>query len=151
MYNLYLEEIGRCIERSNTFYGTPYRVWKGLFVPITSRRYVHRSQLFCRLAWIQTGLMYLALLLVWWKGESKNHLLLSIGIVMYYTSAVNLGLCYKNMDSTWQTTVLINSWIKFQRSLTEFGPSKKGTNILSYKSINKPKYACGFIFLLHSL
>jgi hypothetical protein len=127
MYDLYWKEICRCIELSNAFYGTPYRLCKERFVPITSPRYVKTCRLFYSLLWIQTGLMYLALLHVSFKGESKNHLLVSIGIVMYYTTAANVGLSCKNMECTRETTLLLNSWMQFQRNLTDYGPTLEGT------------------------
>jgi hypothetical protein len=131
MYNVYWKEICHCLRRSNVFYGTPYRISNGIFIPITSPRYVQRCGLLYKLLLVQTGLMYLTLLHAWLKGESNNNLLISIGILMYYTTVSNLGLCYLSVDSTRETTVLLNSWVAFQRSLIQYGPFSEGKNISS--------------------
>jgi hypothetical protein len=126
MYNLYWKEISDCLIRSNVFYGTPYRLCKGIFVAITSPRYVKTCQFLYRLVWIQTGLMYLTLLQVWWKEESKNHLLVSLGVVMCYTAVTTVGFCYASMDSIRETTTLLNSWVKFQKNLIGAGTFLQG-------------------------
>jgi ABC-type Mn2+/Zn2+ transport system permease subunit len=72
-------------------------------------------------------IIYLSLLQVWLKKESKNYQSVSIGIALYYTASVNVGLFYVSTESIRETTALLNSWVTFLRNLTGYyGPCQDG-------------------------